>query len=164
MENNKIISIKVTFCTMEAIFVDFFPRDLKILFLEKDVVFTRFTINNQDTVKHESAMMENTKWPALFNLDYQAEVTIDPFSRDMESLFLEKNTVSTRFTIEDKDIVTVKYKSASIKDNKRPVLINLGSRAEVSTNLIGIMITIPDLISIFDLDGKATNSSTTTVY
>lgn len=110
------------------------------------------TIEDKNTVKHESASIEDIKWPALVSLGCQAEVSVHPFPKNLETLFLEEDAVSAEFTIEDKD--TVKQKSAMIEDTKWPVLVDLGSRAEV----LG-----PIKDSVLDLGGGAVDSSTTTI-
>lgn len=61
MKNNKTISMKVTSCIIEAAFVDPFFRDLENLFLKINVVSNKFTIKDQDIIKHENSMIENTK-------------------------------------------------------------------------------------------------------
>lgn len=124
--------MKVTFCTIEVVFEDLFSRDLESLFVEKDTVTTGFNIEDQDIVKHKSAMMEDTKCPALFNIGCQAEVIIYPFFRDLEGLFLKKNAVSTGFKIKDQD--TIKHESAIIKDTKCLALFNISCQVEVIMN------------------------------
>lgn len=57
------------------------------------------------------------------------EAFIDLFPRDLESLFLEEDAISTGYAIKDKN--TLKQKSNLIEDTKWPVLVDLGSRAEV---------------------------------
>lgn len=81
--------------------MDPFPRDLKSLFLEKNTIFTRFTIEDQDMVKYDNFMIENTQWLALYNLVCQAKVIMDSFLGDLKSLFLEKDAIFTRFIIKD---------------------------------------------------------------
>lgn len=95
------------------------------------------------------------------------EVFVDPFPGDLETLFLEKDTVSTGFTIKGKD--TVKQKNALIGDTEWPALVDLGSQAEV----LGLVkdpvlvehpkVSIPDMISVPDLGGGTVDSSTTTI-
>lgn len=66
--------MKVTPYTTQEVFVDPFSQDLETLSLEKDAVSTEFSIEHKDTVKHESTLIEDTKWPVLVNLACRAEV------------------------------------------------------------------------------------------
>lgn len=52
-----------------------------------------FPIEHKDTVKHESTLIEGTKWPVLVNLGCRAEGFRDPFPKDLETLFLEEDAV-----------------------------------------------------------------------
>lgn len=51
--NNNTISMKVMPCTTEEVFVDPFPKDLEILFLEED---GEFAIEDKDTLKQKKAL------------------------------------------------------------------------------------------------------------
>ncbi len=106
---------------------------------------------------------------------------MDLFPRELESLFLEEDAISTGYAMKDKN--TLKQKSNLIKDTKWPVLVDLGSRAEVlgpvknsvlvedismpvkgtdyaevSTSLVGKVFTIPDAIEVFGLGGRTGGS------
>ncbi len=102
------------------------------------------------------------------------EAFVDLFSRDLESLFLEEDKILTEYAIKDKN--TLKQKSNLIEDTNWPVLVDLGSRAEVlgpvkdwvlikdismsvkstnyakvSTSSVGTVFTILDVIEVLDL-------------
>lgn len=104
------------------------------------------------------------------------EAFVDPFPRDLESLFLKENVISTGYVIKDKN--TLKQKSSLIKDTKWPILVDLFSWAEVlrlvkdsilvedinilikgtdyakvSISLIETVFTIPDAIEVLGLGG-----------
>lgn len=55
---------------------------------------------------------------------------MDPFTEDLDSLFLEENADSAKFAIEIKD--KVKHKSALIENAEWLVLVDEGIQAEVA--------------------------------
>lgn len=75
MEKSDKISIKVTTCTTVEDFVDPFPKVSEILFLEEDAVFAEFAIEDKDKLKHNSALIEDTKCSVLVDQGSQAEVS-----------------------------------------------------------------------------------------
>lgn len=112
-------------------------------------------------------MIENIKELILFNFSYQAKVTINFFSQDLETLFLEKDIVTTGFIIKDKS--TVKYKNILTKEITWPALVILSSQEKVFRlfkDLVLIentQITIFDIIPILNLDCKAIDFLITTI-
>lgn len=64
LDVEKSDTISTPFITQE-VFVDPFPKDLEILFLEEDAVSS---IEDKDTMKQKIAVIEDTKWPVLVDL------------------------------------------------------------------------------------------------
>lgn len=71
LDMEKSDTISTPYITQE-VFVDPFPKNLEILFLEEDAVSA---IEDKDTMKQKSAMIEDTKWPVLVDLGSRAEVS-----------------------------------------------------------------------------------------
>ena len=54
--------MKLTPCTTQEALWTPFPKDLDPLFLEEDAVFAEFAVEDTTTVKHNSALIEDTEW------------------------------------------------------------------------------------------------------
>lgn len=59
--------MEMTPCAIQEVFVDPFPQDLESLSLEEDAVSAEFAIKDTTTVKHKSALIEDTESPILVN-------------------------------------------------------------------------------------------------
>lgn len=64
-KSDAVISMKVTTCPTQEVFIDPFPLELESLFSEDDLASTTFSSKNATTVEPVSALVEPTEWSML---------------------------------------------------------------------------------------------------